>query len=57
MGFNGFFSLFYQVLGGSWWIFIMVLTEKEYTYIYEEHINRASNKAFFVCANLIVKVF
>ena len=34
----------------------MVLTEKKYTYIYEEHSHRASNKAFFVCANLIVKV-
>ena len=56
MGFNGFFSLFYQVLGGFWWVPIMVVTEKKYTYIYEEHSDRASNKAFFVCANLIVKV-
>ena len=56
MGFNGFFSLFYRVLGGFWWVPIMVVTEKKYTYIYEEHSDRASNIAFFVCANLIVKV-
>ena len=46
MGFNGFFSLFCQVLGGFWWVPIMVLTEKEYAYIYEEHSDRVSNKAF-----------
>ena len=56
MGFNEFFILFCQVLGRFWWVPIMVLTEKEYAYIYEEHSDRASNKAFFVCANLIVKV-
>ena len=49
IGFNGFFSLFCQVLGGFWWFPIMVLTEKKYTQIYEEHGDRASNKAFFVC--------
>ena len=46
MGFNGFFSLFCQVLGGFWWASIMVLMEKKYTYIYEEHGDRASNKVF-----------
>ena len=50
----GFNRLFCQVLGGFWWVPIMVFTEKKYTYIYEEHSHRASNKAFFVCANLIV---
>ena len=34
MGFNGFFSLFCQVLGGFWWVLNMVLMEKEYAYIY-----------------------
>ena len=34
----------------------MVYAEKKYIYIYEEHGDRVSNKAFFVCANLIVKV-
>ena len=56
MGFNRFFSLSWQVLGRFWWVPIVVLTDKKYTYIYEEHSYRASNKAFFVCANLIVKV-
>ena len=56
MGFDGFFSLFCQVLCRFWWVSIMVLTEKEYAYIYEEHRDRASNEAFLVCPNLIVKV-
>ena len=56
MDFNGFFSLFCQVLRRFWWVLIVVLTEKEYVYIYEEHSDRASNKAFSVCANLIVKI-
>ena len=43
MGFNEFFRLFCQVLGGFWWVPIMVLTEREYAYIYEEHSNNASN--------------
>ena len=47
MGFNGFFSLFCQVLVGFWWVPMMVLTEKNYTYICEENSNRASNKVFF----------
>ena len=34
MSFNGFFSLFCQVLGGFWWVLNMVLMEKEYAYIY-----------------------
>ena len=56
-GFNGCFSLFCQVLGSFWWVPIMVLTEKEYAYIYEEQgdIERVI-KLFCVCANLIVKV-
>ena len=49
MGFNGFFSLFCQVLVGFWWVPMMVLTEKNYTYICEENSNRASNKVFFLC--------
>ena len=56
IGFNWFFSLLCQVLGAFWWVLIMVLTETKYTYIREEHSDRASNKGFFVCANLIVKV-
>ena len=35
-----------QVFGGFWWVLIMVLTDKKYTYIHEEHIDRASSKAF-----------
>ena len=46
MGFNGFFSLFCQVLGTFWWVPIIVLTEKKYTYICEEHSDRANNKVF-----------
>ena len=57
MSFKGFFSLFCQVVGGFWWIPIMVYKEKKYTYIYEKHSDRVSNKDFFVCANLIAKVF
>ena len=34
----------------------MALMEK-YTYTCEEHHDRVNNKVFFVCANLIVKVF
>ena len=56
MGLDGLFSLFWQVLGGFWWVPIMVLTERKYTYIYEEHSDRASNKVFCMCGNLTVKV-
>ena len=56
MAFNGFYSLFCQVLGAFWWVPIMVLTEKKYVYICEEPSDRASNKVFFVCASLITKV-
>ena len=56
MNFNGFFGLICQVFGGFWWVPIMVLTEKKYTYIYDEHSDRASKKVSFVCADLIVKV-
>ena len=55
MGFNGFFSLFCQVLDRFWWV-PMVLTEKECAYIHEKKSDRASNNGFFVCANFIVKV-
>ena len=57
MGFNGFFSQFCHVLGRFWCVPIIVLTEKEYAYIYEEQgdIERVI-KLFCVCANLIVKV-
>ena len=46
MGFNGFFSLFCQVLGTFWWVPSIVLTEKKYTYICEEHSDRANNQVF-----------
>ena len=57
MGFNGFFSLFCQVLGAFWWLPIMVLTEKKYTYICEEHSDRASNKVFLCVCKLDFKRF
>ena len=53
MSFNG---LFCQVLGAFWWVPMMDFTEKKYNYICEEHSDRASNKVFFVCPNLVVKV-
>ena len=53
MSFNG---LFCQVLVAFRWVPIMNFTEKKYTYICEEHSDRASNKVFFVCPNLVVKV-
>ena len=34
----------------------MVLMEKKYTYIYEKHSDRASNKAILVGTNLVLKV-
>ena len=49
MSFNGFFCLFCQVLGALWWVSITVFTEKKYTYICEEHSDRASNKVGFFC--------
>ena len=49
MGFNGFFTLFSQVLGRFWWVPVMVPAEKIYAYIDEEHTVRASNEVFFVC--------
>ena len=57
MGFNGFFSLFCQVLGRFWWVPVMVLTEREYAYIYEEQGDRASNKAFLWLCKLDCKSF
>ena len=49
MGFNGFFTMFSQVLGRFWWVPVMVPAEKIYAYIYEEHTVRASNEVFCVC--------
>ena len=57
MGFNGFFSLFCQVLDRFWWVPIMVLTEKEYAYIYEEQSDRASNQALLCVSKLDCKSF
>ena len=48
VGFNGFFSLFCQVVDAFWWVPIMVLTEKKSTYICEEHSDRVNKKVFFV---------
>ena len=57
MGFNKFSSLFCKVLGAFWWVPIMVLTEKKYTYICEEHSDRESNKSFFCVWKLDCKSF
>ena len=57
MGFNGFFGLFCQVLAAFWWVPIMVLTEKKYIYICEEHSDSASNKIFFCMFKLDWKSF
>ena len=57
MGFNGFFGLFCQVLAAFWWVAIMVLTEKKYIYICEEHSDSASNKIFFCMFKLDWKSF
>ena len=57
MVFKGFISLFCQVLGAFWWVPFMVLAEKKYTYICEEHRDRASNKGFFCVCKLDCKSF
>ena len=57
MSFNRFFSLFCQVLGALWWVPIMVFTEKKYTYICEQHIDRASNKVVFFCVQTGLQTF